>query len=109
MKVKTLAAVAVPVAATLSLAGCASATSACVVRHGYAIVIFQNGMANYSKRFVRHFRLEIKYGPNEVVRRVVNSRIVLKTAQQGNPPVVVRTYPVGRAIGCRVDKVAAHT
>jgi len=108
MKVKILAAIAVPAAAILSLTGCASATSACVVRNGYAIVIFQNGMANYSKRFVRHFRLEVKYGPHEVVRRVVNARIVLRTAQQGNPPVVVRTYPVGRAIGCHVDKVAAH-
>ncbi len=66
-----LAPAVIPAVAALGLAGCASATTTCVVRHGYAIVIFQNGVGNSSKRFVTRFR-------------------------------------VGRAFGCRVDKILAH-
>ena len=108
MKTRILAAFVVPAVATLGLSGCAAAKTSCVVRHGYAIVIFQNGMANSGDRFVTHFRLNVKYRPGDVVRRFITSQIKLKAANGGNPPVVVRLYPVGRAVGCRVDKVAAH-
>jgi hypothetical protein len=108
MHTKIIAAVAVPAAATLGLTGCASATASCVVQHGYAIVIFQNGMANNSSRFVTHFRLNVMYESGGVVSRFISSRIVLRTANGGNPPVIVRTYRARDAIGCHVDKVAAH-
>jgi hypothetical protein len=105
---KVLVAVALPAAAMLALTGCASATTACVVQHGYAIVIFQNSIGNYNKRFVTHFRLNVRYGPHDVRQRFISSRIVLRAAKGGNPPPIVRTYRVGRAVGCHVDKVAAH-
>jgi hypothetical protein len=108
MKTRILAAFIVPAIATLSLAGCAAASTSCVVRHGYAIVIFQNGMANAGDRFVTHFRLNVKYRPADVVRRFISTRIRLKAANGGNPPVVVRLYPVGKAAACHVDKVGAH-
>jgi hypothetical protein len=108
MQTRKLAALAVPAVATLGLTGCAAAATSCVVRHGYAIVIFQNGMSNPGNRFVTHFRLNVRYRPGDVVRRFISARIKLKSANGGNPPVVVRLYPVGGAVGCRVDKVAAH-
>jgi hypothetical protein len=105
---RILAAFVVPAVATLCLTGCAAAATSCVVRHGYAIVIFQNGMANPGNRVVTHFRLNVTYRPGDVVRRFISAQIRLKAANGGNPPVVVRLYPVGSAAGCRVDKVAAH-
>ena len=108
MKIKILAAIAIPTATILGLTGCASANATCVVRHRFAIVIFQNGMANYSKRQVTHFRLEVKYWSGNVTTRFISSRITLKAANGGNPPLIVKTYRVGHAMGCHVDKVSAH-
>jgi len=108
MRTKMLAPAVIPAVAALGLAGCASATTTCVVRHGYAIVIFQNGVGNSSKRFVTRFRLNVKYGPQDITRRLINSRITLRAAKGSNPPVIVKAYRVGRAFGCRVDGVAAH-
>jgi len=108
MNTKIIPAVAIPAAVTLGLTGCASATASCVVRHRYAIVIFQNGMANNSSRFVTHFRLNVRYRSDDVVSRFISSRITLRAANGGNPPLIVRTYRVGDAIGCHVDKVAAR-
>ena len=105
---KVIVTAALPAVLLLGLTGCASATTACVVRHGYAIVIFQNSIGNYNKRFVTHFRLNVRYGPHDVRQRVINSRIVLRAAKGGNPPPIVKTYRVGGAVGCRIDKVAAH-
>ncbi len=108
MRTKMLARAVIPAAAALGLTGCASATTTCVVRHGYAIVVFQNGVGNSSKRFVTRFRLKVKYGPHDIRQRLVNSRITLRAAKGSNPPVIVKAYRVGRAFGCRVDGVAAH-
>ena len=108
MRKPMIAAIAVPAVAAFGLTGCATAVTSCVVRHGYAIVIFQNGMANPGDRFVTHFRLNVKYRPGNITRRLISARIKLKAANGANPPVVVRLYRVGRAVGCRVDKVAAH-
>src|SRR6266702_4429467 len=93
-KTSILGAATLAAAAVAALAGCASATTACVVRHGYAIVIFQNGVANNSKHFVTRFRLNVKYGPHDIRRRFVGSRIILRAAKGSNPPVIVKTYRV---------------
>jgi hypothetical protein len=108
MITKVLVAAALSAAAMLTLTGCASATTSCVVQRGYAIVIFQNSIGNYNKRFVTHFRLNVRYGPHDVRQRIMSSRIVLRSAKGGNPPPIVKTYRVGGALGCHVDKVAAH-
>jgi hypothetical protein len=97
-----------PAVAALGLTACASATTTCVVQHGYAIVVFQNGLGNNSRHLVSRFELTVKYGPNEFTRRMIYSRIVLRAASGGNPPVIVRSYRVGKAVGCHVDKVTAH-
>lgn len=93
--------------AALGLTACASATTTCVVQHKYAIVVFQNGVGNNSRHLVRRFELTVKYGPNEFTRRMIYTRIVLRAASGGNPPVIVRSYRVGKAVGCDADKVAA--
>jgi hypothetical protein len=94
--------------AALGLTACASATTTCVVQHGYAIVVFQNGLGNNSKHMVRRFQLTVKYGPNDFTRRMIYSHIVLRAASGGNPPVIVRSYRVGKAVGCHAGKVVAH-
>jgi hypothetical protein len=108
MKSKVITAAVMPATAALALTGCAAATTTCVVRHGYAIVIFQNAIGNNGRRFVTRFRLNVKYGPHNISQRLISSRIMLRAAKGGNPPVIVRTYRVGGALGCRVDKVSAH-
>jgi hypothetical protein len=108
MKRNLLLAAALPATSALLLAGCASATTACAVQHGYAIVVFQNGMGNYHKRIVTRFRLSVRYGPGDTRRRVIGTRLTLGAASGGNPPIIVRSYRVGPALGCHVDKVAAH-
>jgi hypothetical protein len=93
--------------AAMGLTACASATTTCVVQHRYAIVVFQNGLGNNSRHVVRRFELTVKYGPNNFIRRMIYSHIVLRSASGGNPPVIVRSYRVGKAIGCEADKVRA--
>jgi hypothetical protein len=106
--VRTAAAVALPAAAALAITGCASATSSCVVRHHMAIVIFQNGAGNYSMRHIVRFLLTVRYGPHYRVSRWVYPHLALHTAHGGNPPVVVRTYRVGAAVGCRTSRIRGH-
>lgn len=108
MKRNLLVATALPAVSALVLTGCASATTACVVQHGFAIVVFQNGAGNYHKRIVTRFRLSVRYGPGDTRRHMIGTRLTLGAARGGNPPVIVRSYRVGHATGCRVDKVAAH-
>ena len=105
---KVFAGAGIPAVAAAGLTACASATTTCVVQHRYAIVVFQNGLGNNSKHSVRRFELTVKYGPNEFSRRMIYSHIVLRAASGGNPPVIVRSYRVGKAVGCHVDKVTAH-
>ena len=105
---KVFAGAGIPAVAAAGLTACASATTTCVVQHGYAIVVFQNGLGNNSRHMVSRFQLTVKYGPNDFTRRMIYSRIVLKAASGGNPPVIVRSYRVGRAVGCHADKVTAH-
>ena len=91
--------------AALGLTACSSATTTCVVQHRYAIVVFQNGLGNNSKHLVRRFELTVKYGPDDFIRRMVYSHIVLRAASGGNPPVIVRSYRVGKAVGCHAARV----
>jgi hypothetical protein len=106
--VRAAAAVALPGAAALALSGCASAASTCVVRHHLAIVIFQNGSGNYSMRHIVRFRLTLNYGSHGVASRTIYPRLALHAAHGGNPPVVVRTYRAGPAVGCRASHIKAH-
>jgi hypothetical protein len=105
---KVFAGACIPAVAAMGLTACASATTTCVVQHRYAIVVFQNGLGNNSRHLVRRFELTVKYGPNNFTRRTIYSRIVLRAASGGNPPVIVRSYRVGKAVGCHADKVTAH-
>ncbi|GEM_PF-5151189 len=93
------------VSAALSVAGCARPSATCTVRHHYAIVIFQDGVGESAGRTVTRFRLNVDYGAGNVERWLIRGRIVLAPEDGANPPVIVRTYPVGRALGCRVDQV----
>lgn len=102
------AALALPTAAALGLAGCATASTTCVVRHQLAIVIFQDGVGNYSGRVITRFRLTLRYGPHGTSSRLVYLHLRLRAARGGNPPLVVQTYRAGPAIGCRADHVKAH-
>ena len=105
---RTAAALALPGAAALGLAGCATASTTCVVRHHLAIVVFQNGVGNYANRTVTRFRLTLRYGPHDASSRLIYLRIPLHAARGGNPPVVVRTYRAGPAVGCRADHIRAR-
>jgi hypothetical protein len=93
--------------AAFGVTGCTPAVSACTVRHHYAIVILQNGGAGVGKTFVTQFRLNVRYSPNYVQHYIMHTHIVLKPAR-GNLSVVVKTYEVGHAQSCKVDKIHAH-
>ncbi len=105
---RTAAAAVLPAAAALGLAGCATASTTCVVRHHLAIVIFQNGVGNYSNRTITRFRLTLRYGPDDAISRLVYPHIALHPAHGGNPPLVVRTFRAGPAVGCRADHIRAR-
>jgi len=107
-RTKKALAIALPVAALFGVTGCATATTACVVRHRYAIVIFQNGVGNNTSSFVSRFRLNITYRRHSRVHWLIYSHIVINATKSGNPSVVVRTYLVGHARSCSVDRVIAH-
>ena len=108
MAARTAAAAVLPAAAVLGLTGCATASTACVVRHHLAIVIFQDGVGNYSGRAITRFRLTLRYGPGDVFSRIIYPHLALPAARGGNPPVVVRAYRAGSAIGCRADRIKGH-
>lgn len=104
MKTRALAAALMP-AAVFGLAGCGSAKTMCTVRHHYAIVIFQNDIGNNRNRLITRFRLNVRYRRDYARGRLIYSRIVLKAATGGNPPIVVRTYHVGDALGCSINGI----
>ncbi|MDA8322522.1 MAG: hypothetical protein M0030_22315 [Actinomycetota bacterium] len=92
-------------AALLGVAGCASTASTCAVRNGYAVVVFENGIGANSNLYVTRFRLNIRYGPQSTAHYLIRQRITLRPAKGSNPRMVVRTYLVGGARGCSVDRV----
>lgn len=108
MKTKAFLAPLVLATAAAGLAGCTSAKAMCTVRHHYAIVIFQNDTGNISERHVTQFRLNIWYGSYRIQHWPMTSSITLRPANGGNPPIIVRTYRVGNASSCTVDRIRAH-
>jgi|SRR5271165_2732633 len=108
MKGKSLAATPLAAAAIFGMSGCAAATTTCTVQHRYAIVVFQSGVGNNSASYVTRFRLNVKYGVNDTVHWLIRAHIVLGAAAGNNPPVIVRTYRVGHALGCSVTGVRTH-
>jgi hypothetical protein len=105
---RTLTALVTTTAAALGLAACTPALTACTVRHHYAIVMFQNGGAVVGKAFVTQFRLNVKYSPSWVEHWIMDTRIPLEPARGNRLSVAVKTYQVGHAESCWVDKVQAH-
>ena len=92
-------------AALLGVVGCASTASTCAVRNGYAIVVLENGIGANSNLYLTRFRLNVRYGPQSTAHRLIRQRITLRPAKGGNPRMVVRTYLVGGAQGCSIDRV----
>jgi hypothetical protein len=107
-RTRTLTTLVTTTGAALGLTACTPAVSACTVRHHYAIVIFQNGGASVGKTFVTQFRLNVRYSPYYVEHWIMRTRIALKPARGNKLPVVVKTYRVGHARSCHVDKIQAH-
>jgi hypothetical protein len=105
---RTAAAAVLPAAAGLALTGCATAATTCVVHHHMAIVIFQDGVGNYSGRTITRFRLTLRYGPGDRFSRMIYPHLKLPAAHGGNPPVVVRIYRSGQAVSCRADRIRGH-
>ncbi len=108
MKARTLVTLVTVVGATMALTACTPAVTACTVRHHYAIVIFENGGGGVGKTFIKQFRLNVKYSPYYVQHQVVNARIVLRPVRGNQLPVAIKTYPVGHARSCRVDRIKTH-
>jgi hypothetical protein len=92
----------------VGVTACTPAVAACTVRHHYAIVIFQNGGAEVGKTFVTRFRLNVRYSPYYVQHYIMVTNIPLKPTQENRPSLVVKTYQVGHARSCQVDKIQAH-
>jgi hypothetical protein len=107
-RTRTLTTLVTTTGAAVGLTACTPAVAACTVRHHYAIVIFQNGGASVGKTFVTQFRLNVRYSPYYVEHWIMRTRIALKPARGNKLPVVVKTYRVGHARSCQVDKIQAH-
>jgi len=105
---KTLATLAAATGAVIGVTACTPAVTACTVRHHYAIVIFEYGGGGVGKTLVTQFRLNVRYSPYYIQHWIMNTRIALKPARGNQLPVVVKTYRVGHARSCRVDKIRAH-
>jgi hypothetical protein len=88
-----------------ALTGCGVPAAGCVVRHQYAIVLFQNDLGANARSYVTSFRLNVRYGPRYVMHLLMHSSIKLPAGNGGAPPVVVRTYAVGLAHSCSVSSV----
>jgi len=110
MKARTrvLSTLVTATSAAFGVTACAPAVSTCTVRHHYAIVIFQNGGAGVGNTLLTQFRLNVRYSPYYVQHYIMHTRMVLKPARGSHLPVVVRTYQVGHARSCTVDKIRAH-
>jgi hypothetical protein len=107
-RTRTLSTLVTATGAALGVTACTPAVTTCTVRHHYAIVIFQNGGAGVGKSIVTQFRLNVRYSPYYVQRYIMRTHIVLKPTRGSHLPVVVRTYRVGHARSCTVDKIRAH-
>jgi hypothetical protein len=107
-RTRTLSTLVTATGAALGVTACTPAVTTCTVRHHYAIVIFQNGGAGVGKTIVTQFRLNVRYSPYYVQRYIMRTHIVLKPTRGSHLPVVVRTYRVGHARSCKVDKIRAH-
>ena len=108
MKFRALAAPVGLAAAAASLTGCASARTTCTVRHHYAIVIFQNGIGSNREKNITSFELNLRYQGSRRQHWPMRTQITLRPANDGNPPIIVKTYRVGNASSCSVDHVRAH-
>ena len=108
MKVRVLSTVVAAAGVTLAVTACSPATTACRVRHHYAIVIFENGGGGVGKTLVTQFRLNVKYSPYNIQRYIKSAHIKLKPVRGKGLPVVVKTYWVGQASSCHVDRVKSR-
>jgi hypothetical protein len=57
---------------------------------------------------VTQFRLNVKYSPYNIQRSIKNAHITLKPVRSKGLPVVVKTYRVGPASSCHVDRIRAR-
>ncbi len=108
MKVRVLGTGVTAVGVALGLTACSPATTACRVRHNYAIVIFENGGGGVGKTLVTQFRLNVKYSPYNIQHLIKSAHITLKPVRGKGLPVVVKTYRVGPARSCHVDRLKTH-
>jgi hypothetical protein len=108
MKVRTLSAILTAVGVSLGITACSPASTACTVRHHYAIVVFENGGGSVGKTLVTRFRLNVKYGQYNIQRYVKDARFKLRPVKGKGLPVVIKTYWVGRAVSCHVDHIRTH-
>jgi hypothetical protein len=108
MKVRTLSTILTAVGVSLGITACSPASTACTVRHHYAIVVFENGGGSVGKTLVTRFRLNVKYGQYNIQRYIKYSRFKLRPVRGKGLPVVIKTYWVGHAVSCHVDHIRTH-
>lgn len=95
-------------AALLGLTGCSPTVTGCAIRHGYAVVVFEDGIGSNSHQYISSFRLNVRYGQQYISHWMITENIPLKPERNGDPYMVIRTYKVGNAIGCSVDELHTH-
>jgi hypothetical protein len=105
MKVRTLTTLVAAAGAAFGVTACKPAVTACTVRHHYAIAMFQNGGAGVGNTVVTQFRLNVRYSPYFVQHWIIGMHIVLRPVRANQLPVVVRTFHVGHAHSCSVDRI----
>jgi len=105
MKVRTLTTLVAAAGAAFGVTACSPAVSTCTVRHHYAIAIFQNGGASVGNTVVTQFRLNVRYSHNFVQHWIIGMRIVLRPVGANPLPVVVKTFHVGHARSCHIDRI----
>jgi hypothetical protein len=108
MNVKTLTALVALAGATVGVTACTPAVTACTVRHHYAIVVLENGGSTVGKTLVKQFRLNVRYSPYFVQHRMIYDRITLRPVRGPQLPVAIKTYWVGHARSCGVDRVRTY-
>src|SRR5215469_5131927 len=108
MKVRTLTTLVAAGGAAVGVTACSPSVSTCTVRHHYAIVIFQNGGASVGNTVVTQFRLNVRYSPYWVQRWTIGTRIVLRPVGANPLPIVVKTFDVGHARSCSIDRVESN-
>jgi hypothetical protein len=108
MKVRTLTTLVAAAGGVFGVTACAPAVTTCTVRHHYAIAIFQNGGASVGNTVVTQFRLNVTYSPYFVQHWIIGTRIVLRPVGANPLPVVVKTFRVGHARSCRIDRIRTN-